>query len=87
MKEIEITLNPAISPQQNAAKFYKDYQKAKNAEKNSDRTDRKGVSRSLRIWRASSTRLRVRNPRGIYRRFGRSLSPAAICARQTAKSA
>ena len=33
MKEIEITLNPAISPQQNAAKFYKDYQKAKNAEK------------------------------------------------------
>ncbi|MBD4335435.1 fibronectin/fibrinogen-binding protein, partial [Xanthomonas citri pv. citri] len=28
MKEIEITLNPAISPQQNAAKFYKDYQKA-----------------------------------------------------------
>lgn len=33
MKEIEITLNPAISPQQNAAKFYKDYQKAKNAER------------------------------------------------------
>lgn len=33
MKEIEIPLNPAISPQQNAAKFYKDYQKAKNAEK------------------------------------------------------
>ena len=33
MKEIEIPLNPAISPQQNAAKFYKDYQKAKTAEK------------------------------------------------------
>ena len=33
MKEIDITLNPAISPQQNAAKFYKDYQKAKTAEK------------------------------------------------------
>ena len=33
MKEIDIPLNPAISPQQNAAKFYKDYQKAKNAEK------------------------------------------------------
>ena len=26
-------LNPAVSPQQNAAKFYKDYQKAKTAEK------------------------------------------------------
>ena len=33
MRQIEIPLNPAISPQQNAAKFYKDYQKAKNAEK------------------------------------------------------
>ena len=33
MKEIDIPLNPAISPQQNAAKFYKDYQKAKTAEK------------------------------------------------------
>ena len=33
MKEIDIPLNPAISPQQNAAKFYKDYQKAKNAER------------------------------------------------------
>ena len=33
MKEIEIPLNPAISPQQNATKFYKDYQKAKTAEK------------------------------------------------------
>ena len=33
MKEIEIPLNPAVSPQQNAAKFYKDYQKAKTAEK------------------------------------------------------
>ncbi len=33
MKEIDIPLNPAISPQQNAAKFYKDYAKAKNAEK------------------------------------------------------
>lgn len=33
MKEIDISLNPAISPQQNAAKFYKDYQKAKTAEK------------------------------------------------------
>ena len=33
MKEIDIPLNPAISPQQNAAKFYKDYQKAKTAER------------------------------------------------------
>ena len=33
MKPIDIPLNVALSPQQNAAKFYKDYQKAKNAEK------------------------------------------------------
>ena len=33
MKPVDIPLNVALSPQQNAAKFYKDYQKAKNAEK------------------------------------------------------
>lgn len=33
MKEIEIPLKPNLSPQQNAAKFYKDYAKAKHAEK------------------------------------------------------
>ena len=33
MREIEIPLNSAISPQQNAAKLYKDYNKAKHAEK------------------------------------------------------
>ena len=33
MKEIEIPLNVTLSPQQNAAKFYKDYTKAKHAEK------------------------------------------------------
>ena len=33
MREIEIPLNGAVSPQQNAAKFYKDYNKAKTAEK------------------------------------------------------
>ncbi len=33
MKEITIPLSPQLSPQQNAAKFYKDYTRAKNAEK------------------------------------------------------
>lgn len=33
MKEIEIPLSPVLSPQQNAAKFYKDYTRMKNAEK------------------------------------------------------
>lgn len=33
MRKIEIPLNVTLSPQQNAAKFYKDYTKAKNAEK------------------------------------------------------
>ena len=33
MKRISITLSPLLSPQQNAAKFYKDYTRMKNAEK------------------------------------------------------
>ncbi len=33
MVEIEIPLSPILSPQQNAAKFYKDYSRMKNAEK------------------------------------------------------
>ncbi len=33
MREIDIPLSPKLSPQQNAAKFYKDYQKAKNAKR------------------------------------------------------
>ena len=33
MKQIDIPLSVQLSPQQNAAKFYKDYTKAKNAEK------------------------------------------------------
>ncbi len=33
MKEVEIPLSPILSPQQNAAKFYKDYTRMKNAEK------------------------------------------------------
>lgn len=32
LKEIEIPLSPMLSPQQNAAKYFKDYNKAKNAE-------------------------------------------------------
>ena len=33
MKQIDIPLSPILSPQQNAAKFYKDYSRMKNAEK------------------------------------------------------
>ena len=33
MKSIDIPLSPILSPQQNAAKFYKDYARMKNAEK------------------------------------------------------
>ncbi len=33
MKAVEIPLSPLLSPQQNAAKFYKDYTRMKNAEK------------------------------------------------------
>ena len=33
MKQIEIPISPILSPQQNAAKFYKDYNRMKNAQK------------------------------------------------------
>ena len=33
MSQIEVPLSPLLSPQQNAAKFYKDYARMKNAEK------------------------------------------------------
>jgi len=33
MAEIEVALSPVLSPQQNAAKYYKDYTRMKNAEK------------------------------------------------------
>ena len=33
MADVEITLSPILSPQQNAAKFYKDYTRMKNAQK------------------------------------------------------
>ncbi len=33
MKQIEIPISPILSPQQNAAKFYKDYARMKNAQK------------------------------------------------------
>ena len=33
MKDIDIPISPILSPQQNAAKFYKDYTRMKNAEK------------------------------------------------------
>ena len=33
MGQIEVTLSPVLSPQQNAAKYYKDYTRMKNAEK------------------------------------------------------
>lgn len=33
MKPVDISLSPILSPQQNAAKFYKDYTRMKNAEK------------------------------------------------------
>ena len=32
LREVEIRLDPLLTPQQNAAKYYKDYNKAKNAE-------------------------------------------------------
>lgn len=44
LKEIEIPLNPTLSPQQNAAKYFKDYNKAKNAELYLTEQIQKGVT-------------------------------------------
>lgn len=42
LREIEIPLNPTLSPQQNAAKYFKDYNKAKHAEQYLTEQIRKG---------------------------------------------
>ena len=50
MKVIQIPLSPLLSPQQNAAKFYKDYTRMKNAEKE--------LTRQLAIGREELTYLK-----------------------------
>ena len=50
MTQIEIPLSPLLSPQQNAAKFYKDYTRMKNAEKE--------LTRQLEMGREEVTYLR-----------------------------
>ena len=50
MKEIDIPISPILSPQQNAAKFYKDYAKLKNAEKE--------LTRQIEIGETEHTYLR-----------------------------
>ena len=52
MKVIDIPISPILSPQQNAAKFYKDYAKLKNAEKELTRQIELGEG-ELQIGRAS----------------------------------
>ena len=51
MREIEIPLNVTLSPQQNAAKYYKDYTKAKHAEK--FLTEQIGLGRTEESYLAS----------------------------------
>ena len=82
MKEIEIPLNPAISPQQNAAKFYKDYQKAKTAEKILTEQIAKGEQELLYLASVLDALTRAESARDL-----QEIRAAAICARQTAKSA
>ena len=50
MKTVEIPLSPLLSPQQNAAKFYKDYTRMKNAEKE--------LTRQLELGEQETTYLR-----------------------------
>lgn len=43
-REVEITVNPLLTPQQNAARYYKEYNKAKNAESALTRQIERGES-------------------------------------------
>ena len=86
MKEIEIPLNPAISPQQNAAKFYKDYQKAKTAEKVLTEQIARGEQELAYLASVLDALTRAESVRDICRRSARSSSRADICARPTGKS-
>ncbi len=52
MKIIDIPLSEVLSPQQNAAKFYKDYTRMKNAERELKHQLEIGAGELAYIWKA-----------------------------------
>lgn len=65
MKEIEIPLKPDLSPQQNAAKFYKDYAKAKTAEKMLTQQIQRGALEAEYLAAVLESLNRVENERDL----------------------
>lgn len=66
------TLDPAISPQQNAAKYYKNYQKAKTAEKVLTEQIAKGETELSYLESVLGELAPQRNRKEIFWKFGRS---------------
>lgn len=62
---LRIKLNPAISPAANAQKFYKDYQKAKNAENVLTEQIKKGHNELLYVESVLDTVMRAENERDL----------------------
>lgn len=88
---LRIKLNPAISPSANAQKYYKDYQKAKNAENVLTEQIRKGRSELSYVDSVLDTIMRAENERDLsqirdelteqgylHRPKGKQKSPAAL---------
>ena len=88
---LRIKLNPAISPSANAHKYYKDYQKAKNAENILTEQIRKGCSELSYVDSVLDTVMRAENERDLsqirdelteqgylHRPKGKQKSPAAL---------
>lgn len=88
---LRIKLNPAISPAANAQKYYKDYQKAKNAENVLTEQIKKGQSELLYVDSVLDTVMRAENERDLiqireelteqgylHRQKGKQKSPSAL---------
>ncbi|MCH5297013.1 MAG: NFACT family protein [Ruminococcus sp.] len=88
---LRIKLNPAISPATNAQKYYKDYQKAKNAENVLTEQIKKGQSELLYVESVLDTVMRAENERDLiqireelteqgylHRQKGKQKNPSAL---------
>jgi len=85
MAGIEIPLSVTDSPQQNAAKFYKDYGRMKNAEKELTAQLEKALRKQgtcKAFWRSWNGQIRMPS----WRRSVRNYRTGAICDRTAVKS-
>ena len=82
---LHIQLDPALTPTQNAQKYYKEYRKAKDRPGEAHRADRPGPARSWSTWRASWTPWPAPRQSGTWRRSGRSSRSRATSGSSAAK--